>query len=233
MTDKSVMFIEVSSFVMMMFFDTNIIFTLSVSRIIISPQPTIINDCSADHLSNILSKTELMHIITRIFYGQSDVYSSIHMLLSQAAENIICSPEFPFQSCLYSMSRESEELSTGFSNPIERGYVTLIIFLGTLSVVLTIVIICIFREGDIMRKERQRENPLISDNDDVINNVNTNSASDEDPIPFQNENATDRRRFYQARKNRRFRNRSSVKDPGTAKRRDRPSVTYSEVSIHQ
>ena len=185
----------------------------------------------------ILSRNVLTHIITRIFYGNSNIFSSVHLFLSEAAKDLICSREFMFQSCSDSMQGDVEQVSAGFSSRTERGYVAVIIFTGALCVVLTLVVFCIFRESDVMRRERKEETRKDTGSGNHVTNAQDTETSEEEDratnvrrtvhIPQEQ---TRRSCFYQARSTlRRFGGRSAVKE-GTVQR-ERPSVTYSEVSI--
>ena len=102
-----------------------------------------------------LSTSTLTHVVTSTFYGRSNVYSSTHLHLSEAASSVICSNDLTFPSCSDGDSEYNEKLPAGFSNRTERGYVAAIIFVGATCVVLVIVVFCVFHEGEVMRKERQ------------------------------------------------------------------------------
>ena len=225
-------------------------------RIVLSPYP--LSSQESDYINttttNAFSATELTHAITRTFYGANEVFSSTHDPLSQAAGEIICSPNLSFPSCLEDRNgnNREEKLPPGFGNPTERGYVAAIIFTSAFCVVLMIVVVCIFREGKVMRMERRKEDPLFSRKPNGISGrINDGSGSDEDEDEVQ---VTSNRRaslednrdtvepvtntragFYQNRQqsgsSRRLRERSSVGhlSPGSGRDRSRPSVTYSEV----
>ena len=227
--------------------------TFLLYRIVLSPPSPSTNN-ESDPLNttrHTFSDSELTHVITRTFNGPNEVFSPPHLLLSQAADEIICSPELTFPSCAEERSgndREEEELPPGFSNRTERGYVAVIIFISAFCVVLMIIITCIYREGKEMKTERRRNDPLLAQKPKNIQSGNINngggSGSEEEDEEEQKitpkrglfgenmerEPVTARGRFYQNRQQgRRFRGRSSLKEPST---RERPSVTYSEVSIY-
>ena len=226
----------------------------------LSPFP-LSNQHSNSTTTTAFSSTQLGHIITRTFSGSNKVFSSAHDLLSEAANEIICSPELTFPSCPQdgNENNHKEMLPPGFTNPTERGYVALIIFIGAFCVVLVIIVVCIFREGKVMRIERRKDDPLSSRKPNKIlqtGRVNDGGLSESDDEEAgegqivanrgvameENEDslvtvATTRGRFYQNRQqSKRVRERSSLNRPSTGggeHNRNRPSVTYSEVSIYQ
>ena len=143
-----------------------------------------------------------------------------------------------FQSCSDSMQGDVEQVSAGFSSRTERGYVAVIIFTGALCIVLTLVVFCIFRESDVMRRERKEETRKDTGSGNHVTNAQDTETSEEEDDGATNvrrtvhiqQEQTRRSRFYQARSSpRRFGGRSAAKE-GTVQR-ERPSVTYSEVSI--
>lgn len=169
--------------------------------------------------------------------------------MSEAAGDVICSPDLMLQSCYGSSNHEKEEgLPAGFSNLIERGYVSVIIFMGTLCIVLAIVVSCILREGKVMRSEH-RKNLLEESSSDLVT-INRNAEEDEissdeeqeyDQEEVTNLVTSDRTRFQASwPRGRRGRwrgeygvNSKERRAASSTTTRERPSVTYSEVSIHQ
>ena len=168
--------------------------------------------------------------------------------MSEAAKDVICSPDLMLQSCYGSSNHENEEgLPAGFSNLIERGYVSVIIFMGTLCIVLAIVVFCILREGKVMKSER-RENQLRESPSDLVTinrNAEEDEISSEEEQEYDQEEVADletseRTRFQASwpRGRGRWRGKYSVNSKerraaSCTTARERPSVTYSEVSIHQ
>ena len=166
--------------------------------------------------------------------------------MSEAAEDVICSPDLMLESCYGSANQQKEgKLPAGFSNRTERGYVSVIIFMGTLCIVLAVVVFCILKEGKVMRNESWK-NALEKNSSDL---VAINRNAEEDTISSDEEQEYDQEElanletsgfFHQARRRGRgrWRGKYSVNSKerqaaSSTITRERPSVTYSEVSIHQ
>ena len=177
--------------------------------------------------------------MTSTFYGRSNVYSSTHLHLSEAASTVICSKDLTFPSCSDGDSEYNEKLPAGFSNRTERGYVAAIIFVGATCVVLVIVVFCVFHEGEVMRKERQ--GITIPETRNLVLN---NDAAEQDDTSSLSEGETDEAEDDQ--RERRWRGRGRGRGRVTGRggergerrvtrsviKRGRPSVTYSVVSMH-
>eukprot|EP00731_Ephydatia_muelleri_P031597 Em0023g104a len=88
--------------------------------------------------------------VSGIFFGTSN--GSVHLLLSQAASDVICSSDLYFPSC-----RKVSSGLSGFDGRIQRVYVVVIIYLTTTLIVLAVVMVTLCKEGERMKMERRVE----------------------------------------------------------------------------
>lgn len=97
------------------------------------------------------SSTAVRQDISQVFYGAPN--SSVHLLLSQAASDVICSDLY------FPLCRKVSGTGGlyGFDSRTQRVYVVVVIYLGTTVIVLTIILLTLCKEGEKMKMERRTE----------------------------------------------------------------------------
>ena len=99
------------------------------------------------------SNASLQHRISEIFNG-GNASTSVHTLLSQAANELICSDKLTLPSCQPDQQNQDQSLRVyGFQTRVERGYIILIIFFASMAIVFGIVVLCICYEDRLMKRE--------------------------------------------------------------------------------
>ncbi len=109
----------------------------------------------------------LVEELIQVFSDSTTTLSTPHDFLTSAASEVICNELFE-SSCSESnnttdsgSAAESGKLPAGFETQVERVYVIVIIYGGTLSTILVIVLSCICLEGRKMKLERRSEEEIL------------------------------------------------------------------------